>query len=102
MAEAVKHQDGPRFSLRSLLIAMAGIAALIPLAGYLLRHADSWLGPATVLSTALLLAGAICLAVNRQGASRSYWAGCAIFGLTYFIIAGDPWSQPYNYELFTE
>ncbi len=93
----------PRFSIRSLLIAMAAVGALFPLGGYLLRTASTWTASMTVLATALLLAGALCLAVNRQGAARSFWAGCAIFGFTYFILAGDPWgSQPYNYELFTE
>jgi hypothetical protein len=91
-----------RFSIRSLLIATAAVAALIPLGGYLLRTASTWTAAMTVLVTALVLAGALCLAVNRQGATRSYWAGFAIFGLTYFIVAGDPWSSPYNYELFTE
>jgi hypothetical protein len=91
-----------RFSIRTMLIAMALIAASIPLGGYALRHASTWVGSLTVLITSLLHAGMLCMAFNRQGESRAWWTGCAIFGLTYFIIGGDPWSQPYNYELFTE
>jgi hypothetical protein len=92
---------GLRFSLRALLIATAFIAALIPLGGYALRNASGWPGNLSVLATALLYAGCACYALNRRAAWRAYWLGAAIFGLTYFIIAGDPWSQPYNYELFT-
>jgi hypothetical protein len=102
MSESEQRPAGLRFSLRTLLIGMAAIALLIPLGGYALRNASTWVGPLVVLITSLLLAGMLCMACNRQGASRAYWTGCAIFGLTYFIIAGDPWSQPYNYELFTE
>lgn len=91
-----------RFSIRTMLIAMALIAASIPLGGYALRHASTWVGSLTVLITSLLHAGMLCMAFNRQGESRAWWTGCAIFGLTYFMLGGDPWSQPYNYELFTE
>jgi hypothetical protein len=91
-----------RFSLLTFLIAIAVIAALIPLAGYALRHAATWVGSMAILITTMLLAATVCMSVNRQGESRSFWAGCAIFGLAYFILAGDPWSQPYNYELITE
>lgn len=92
---------GVRFSLRAMLIVTAIIAALIPLGSYALRHASAWAGNISVLATALLYAGCACYALNRRGALRAYWLGAAIFGLTYFVIAGDPWSQPYNYELFT-
>jgi len=102
VSRATGGSSGPRFSLRTLLISMGVIASLIPLGGFLLRNASTWMGPLVVLVTAWLLAAAVAMAVNRQGAARAYWAGCAIFGLAYFIIAGDPWSQPYNYELFTE
>jgi hypothetical protein len=91
----------PRFSLRALLIGMAVIAALIPLAGFTLRNASNWIGALTFLVSSQLLAATICIAMHRQGATRAFWSGCAIFGLAYFIVAGDPWSQPYNYELFT-
>jgi hypothetical protein len=91
----------PRFSLRTLLIGMAVIAALIPLAGFTLRNASNWIGALTFLIASQLLALSICIAIHRQGRTRAWWTGFAIFGLAYFIIAGDPWSQPYNYELFT-
>ncbi len=91
-----------RFSLRALLVGMAVIAVLIPVAGYTLRHASTWVGSLVFLITAMLHATAACMAFNRTGASRAWWTGCAIFGITYFVVGGDPWSQPYNYELFTE
>ena len=95
-------QSPLRFSLLAFLIAIGVIAALIPLGGYALRRADTWIGSMTIFVTTMLLAATVAMAVNRQGESRSFWAGCAIFGLAYFILAGDPWSQPYNYELITE
>ena len=101
MTSTANDKLGPRFSLRTLLIAMAVIAALIPLAGFTLRNASNWIGALTFLVTSQLLAATICIAMHRQGVTRAFWSGCAIFGLAYFIIAGDPWSQPYNYELFT-
>lgn len=101
MTSAPSDKIGPRFSLRTLLIGMAVIAALIPLAGFTLRNASNWIGALTFLVTSQLLAATICIAMHRRGATRAFWSGCAIFGLAYFIIAGDPWSQPYNYELFT-
>ena len=91
-----------RFSIRTMLIAMAVIAACIPLGGYTLRHASTWIGSFVFLVTTMLLAGMVCLAFNRQGESRAYWTGAAIFGIAYFLVGGDPWSQPYNYELITE
>jgi hypothetical protein len=81
---------------------MAVIAVLIPLAGYTLRHASTWVGSLVFLIIAMIHAGTVCMAFNRTGASRAWWTGCAIFGITYFVVGGDPWSQPYNYELFTE
>ncbi len=101
MTSTASDKLGPRFSLRTLLIAMAVIAALIPLAGFTLRNASNWIGALTFLVTSQLLAATICIAMHRRGVTRAFWSGCAIFGLAYFIIAGDPWSQPYNYELFT-
>lgn len=91
----------PRFSLRGLLIGMGAIAALIPLAGFLLRNASNWIGSFAFLIGSLLLAATACMAFNRTGAKRAFWTGCAVFGITYFVIAGDPWSQPYTYELIT-
>ncbi len=102
MGSPEANRDGLRFSLRTLLIGMALIAALIPLGGYTLRHASSWVGSLVLLVTSILLAGTACMAFNRTGASRAWWTGCAIFGIAYFVIGGDPWSLPYNYELFTE
>jgi hypothetical protein len=106
---AEEQQTGPRlspspwrFSIRTLLIAIAVIAACIPLCGYTLRHASSWVGSLVLFATSMLLAAMACLAFNRTGARRAWWTGCAIFGIAYFVIGGDPWSQPYNYELFTE
>jgi hypothetical protein len=91
----------PRFSLRGLLVGMGAIAALIPLAGFLLRNASNWIGSFAFLIGSLLLAATVCMALNRTGAKRAFWTGCAVFGITYFVIAGDPWSQPYTYELIT-
>jgi hypothetical protein len=80
---------------------MGVIAALIPLAGFLLRNASTWIGSLAFLIGSLLLAATACMAFNRIGSKRAFWTGCAIFGTAYFVIAGDPWSQPYNYELIT-
>lgn len=102
MSEPDSKSLGLRFSLRTLLIGIAVIAVLIPLAGYTLRHASTWVGALVFLVTAMLHAGMASMAFNRTGASRAWWTGCAIFGITYFVVGGDPWSQPYNYELFTE
>lgn len=96
------NRDGLRFSLRKMLMGMAVIAASIPLGGYALRNASTWVGSMTFLVTTMILAGMVCLAFNRQGVSRAYWTGAAIFGIAYFIVGGDPWSKPYNYELVTE
>lgn len=91
----------PRFSLRGLLLGMGAIAALIPLAGFLLRNASNWIGSFSFLIGSLLLAATVCMAFHRTGAKRAFWTGCAVFGITYFVIAGDPWSQPYTYKLIT-
>ncbi len=80
---------------------MGAIAALIPLAGFLLRNASNWIGSFAFLVGSLLLAASVCMAFNRTGPKRVFWTGCAVFGITYFVIAGDPWSQPYTYELIT-
>jgi hypothetical protein len=80
---------------------MGAIAALIPLAGFLLRNASNWIGSFAFLIGSLLLAATGCMAFNRTGAKRAFWTGCAVFGTTYFVVAGDPWSQPYTYELIT-
>lgn len=99
-APSAKH-DGPRFSLRTLLIAMAVIGLMIPLAGYTLRHASTWVGSHVFFAVSMLHTASLCMAFNRTGAARAWWTGCAIFGFAYYMIGGDPWSQPYNYELFT-
>jgi hypothetical protein len=91
-----------RFSLRTLLIAMAVIGLMIPLAGYTLRHASTWVGSHVFFAVSMLHTTTLCMAFNRAGAARAWWTGCAIFGFAYYMIGGDPWSQPYNYELFTE
>ncbi len=102
MGSPEANRDGLRFSLRTMLIGMAALALMIPLGGYALRNASNWVGSLTFLITTMILAGMACLAFNRQGVSRAYWTGAAIFGIAYYIIGGDPWSQPYNYERFTE
>jgi hypothetical protein len=84
-----------------LLIGMAVIAALFPLGGYVLRNASNWIGSLAFLVGGLLLAASVCMAFNRTGARRAFWTGCAVFGVAYFVIAGDPWSQPYTYHLVT-
>jgi hypothetical protein len=91
----------PRFSLRGLLLGMAAIAALIPLGGVVLRNASNWIGSLAFLIGSLLLAASVCMAFNRTGPKRAFWTGCAVFGVAYFVIAGDPWSQPYTYDLIT-
>lgn len=102
MAAPEVQRDGLRFSLRTLLIGMAVIALMIPLAGYTLRHASTWVGSHVFFVVSMLHTASLCMAFNRTGAARAWWTGCAIFGLAYYMIGGDPWSQPYNYELFTE
>lgn len=91
-----------RFSMRQMLIWMAVIAAMIPIGGFVLRNASTWVGPMTVLAVGCILAAAACLALNREGASRAYWAGFAIFGTMYFVLAGDPFGTPYSYHFATE
>lgn len=84
-----------------MLLATAGVAAAIPIGSFLLRSASTWVGSLTLLMTAMLLAAATCMALNRHGSKRAFWAGFAVFGLMYFTIAGDPWTSPYEYTLFT-
>jgi hypothetical protein len=80
---------------------MAVIAALIPLGGFVLRNASNRIGSLAFLIGGLLLAATVCMAFNRTGPKRSFWTGCAIFGVAYYVIAGDPWSQPCTYQLIT-
>jgi hypothetical protein len=84
-----------------MLLVTAGVGAAIPIGAFLLRSASTWVGSMAVLATAMALAAALCMAINRQGSKRAFWAGFAIFGSTYLMIAGDPWTLPYDYELFT-
>ena len=91
-----------RFSMRQMLIWMAVIAAMIPLGGFVLRNASTWVGPMTLLATGCVLAASACLALNRLEASRAFWAGFAIFGTMYFVLAGDPFGTPYSYHFITE
>ena len=91
-----------RFSMRQMLIWMAVIAAMIPIGGFVLRNASTWVGPMTVLATGCVLAASACLALNRLEATRASWAGFAIFGTMYFVLAGDPFGTPYSYHFITE
>jgi hypothetical protein len=73
-----------RFTIRDALLWTAGLGASIALGAFFLRNASQlWCSTLAFYGTLSILLVALLVAINRQGSTRAFWAGFAIFGLAY-------------------
>jgi hypothetical protein len=78
-----------RFSIRAVmglvLIVAVGVAAL--------RYPTDLVASLVLSATVLLVGVAILGAIFRRGAPRAFYAGAALFGLGYLVLAFGPWCE---------
>lgn len=77
----------PRFQVRTLMIAVAGVAA-----SFGVLRAASTLWSQVVFAVVLATLGSAILGIiYRRGAQRAWWVGFALFGWGDFLVENGPW-----------
>jgi hypothetical protein len=76
----------PRFSLRQLLLATTFAAV----GCYALRWASPWWSIVLFYIGLFFILGGALIALNRPGASRSFWGGFAVCGIAHWLLVFHP------------